>query len=191
MARYKTYPSGRFSRQEKRNLQRKLHDALNKSLRDSLTDCYDDRKFMLESLTRMSQDAKARGECFVIYFIDIDNFKKFNDLHTHVVGDHVLQETAISIKSCMRIADILFRYGGDEFVLGVVIRVKPGDDSLKHITQLAQNIADRVSQSAIISEGEALSVSVTIGWQIIDLSISIEDAIKKASRKMKLHKQPK
>ena len=52
---------------------------------------------------------------FVVALFDLDNFKQINDTHGHGMGDRVLQETALALKTSMRPGDLLARIGGDEF----------------------------------------------------------------------------
>jgi diguanylate cyclase (GGDEF)-like protein len=57
---------------------------------------------------------KSRRQ-FVVVLFDLDNFKQINDTHGHMMGDRVLQETALALKTSMRPGDYLARIGGDEF----------------------------------------------------------------------------
>jgi len=57
---------------------------------------------------------------FSLLFIDLDNFKVFNDTYGHTVGDEVLKEFAIILKSAVRKIDFAGRYGGDEFIVVLV-----------------------------------------------------------------------
>jgi diguanylate cyclase (GGDEF)-like protein len=62
---------------------------------------------------------------FVVALFDLDNFKQINDTHGHVMGDRVLQETALALKTSMRPGDVLARIGGDEFaaiVMGLTLK---------------------------------------------------------------------
>jgi diguanylate cyclase (GGDEF)-like protein len=62
---------------------------------------------------------------FVVALFDLDNFKQINDTHGHAMGDRVLQETALALKTSMRPSDLLARLGGDEFaaiVSGMTLR---------------------------------------------------------------------
>ena len=49
--------------------------------------------------------------------IDLDHFKRINDLHGHAAGDQVLQAFAAVATACLRDGDVLARYGGEEFVV--------------------------------------------------------------------------
>ena len=56
------------------------------------------------------------GLAFALLFMDIDFFKEINDAHGHAAGNRALKELSILFKKCVRESDILFRYGGDEFI---------------------------------------------------------------------------
>jgi diguanylate cyclase (GGDEF)-like protein len=67
------------------------------------------------------------GTPFCVAMVDIDGFKKVNDRHGHMIGDEVLKQFASELKSVCRPADVIGRWGGDEFV--VVIDGKLSDAS--------------------------------------------------------------
>ncbi len=54
---------------------------------------------------------------FTLYFVDFDNFKKVNDIKGHLIGDKVLKDTCDVLKNVIGDKGLLFRYGGDEFVV--------------------------------------------------------------------------
>ena len=86
------------------------------ALTDSLTGLYNYR-FFQESLQReLSRASRSRAPLSLIV-LDLDNFKLINDTHTHVVGDRVLRHLADLIQRHSRKANVVVRYGGDEFCI--------------------------------------------------------------------------
>lgn len=61
--------------------------------------------------------SKRSGRYGALMFLDLDNFKPLNDLYGHAAGDLLLVEVARRISSCVREADTVARFGGDEFVV--------------------------------------------------------------------------
>lgn len=69
------------------------------------------------SLARSVQLAQAAQQPFALCVIDVDYFKSINDAFGHRQGDKILSDVTMRMRSALRIGDLLFRYGGDEFVL--------------------------------------------------------------------------
>lgn len=86
------------------------------SIKDSVTDLYNYRYFQ-ETLDIEVSRAKRCQYNICCFMIDIDYYKVVNDNYGHAFGDFVLKELALCIKACFRQADILVRYGGDEFAI--------------------------------------------------------------------------
>jgi two-component system, cell cycle response regulator len=84
------------------------HDELEESARrDPLTGL----------LNRRALDHFARPDArFGVLMLDIDHFKRVNDVHGHQVGDVVLRDVAAACRSALRTSDLVFRFGGEEFV---------------------------------------------------------------------------
>jgi len=59
----------------------------------------------------------SNSETYSLVFIDIDNFRRFNNEYGHKAGDVVLQKASDTIKNTIRSFDRAYRYGGDEFVI--------------------------------------------------------------------------
>ena len=92
---------------------RRLQEA---ALTDVLTG-FPNRRYAIERFQQewlATNRSKRPLSCMVI---DIDNFKTINDTHGHDVGDIVLKQTALAIKSGLRAQDVVCRTGGDEFVV--------------------------------------------------------------------------
>ncbi|MDE1900891.1 MAG: diguanylate cyclase [Alphaproteobacteria bacterium] len=75
------------------------------------------RKFFDREAARAVADARASGALLSFVMVDIDHFKKFNDTHGHLIGDHVLRLVARTLVENLKGRDIIARYGGEEFVI--------------------------------------------------------------------------
>ncbi|SEO54615.1 diguanylate cyclase (GGDEF) domain-containing protein [Luteibacter sp. UNC138MFCol5.1] len=102
---------------------------LNDSERDKLTGLYNRRSFeqRLQRLLKL-QRQRARGPSddgvpgdrvsqLYLAILDIDHFKRINDTYGHVYGDEVILMLAQQMRACFRSSDVLFRFGGEEFVV--------------------------------------------------------------------------
>lgn len=83
---------------------------------DQLTDL-PNRNLLAERFAQALASARRYDRLLAALFLDLDGFKPINDLHGHHVGDAVLREVAQRLKQCMRDADTVCRFGGDEFVI--------------------------------------------------------------------------
>jgi len=84
--------------------------------RDGLTGVYN-RHYMNAHLENVIEVVKTTNQNFCIAMFDIDHFKKFNDTYGHLHGDKVLKDVSAYVKSKLRVTDVLYRYGGEEFVI--------------------------------------------------------------------------
>jgi len=112
----------------------KLRETLrNQSIRDPLTGLFN-RRYMEETLERELRRAERNHCPLSIVMLDLDRFKGFNDTFGHDTGDVVLAEFGRLLRSSMRSADVVCRYGGEEFVL--ILPEATAEDSLYRIEQL-------------------------------------------------------
>ncbi len=95
-----------------RGMMRQLEDLAST---DELTGLYNRRYFITKAEAELNR--LRPGHQSGLALIDLDHFKRINDLHGHATGDRVLQTFASVARSCLRDGDILARYGGEEFVL--------------------------------------------------------------------------
>lgn len=75
------------------------------------------RQVFKERLRAEFIKATHRKQTFAVAMVDVDDLKRINDRWGHQVGDRVLQETAVALRNQARRADVIARYGGDEFAL--------------------------------------------------------------------------
>jgi len=83
---------------------------------DPLTSIFNRRHFMEIACMNIERERRLNGECYIVLF-DLDRFKSINDTYGHAIGDDVLIETALRVKSIIRPYDVFARYGGEEFII--------------------------------------------------------------------------
>jgi two-component system cell cycle response regulator len=123
---------------------------------DGLTELYNPR-YLREFLTQQLARSKRTRERTAVLMLDLDNFKEINDLLGHPTGDRVLMAVASTIRSCVRAADSVARYGGDEFAV-----VLPGA-SRRQAERVAQRILRKVREVYIEGENSPVGVTISAG----------------------------
>ncbi len=93
-----------------------FHRTKELSITDPLTRLYN-RRYLNERLEEEIQRAKRYGKHLTALLVDIDYFKQYNDLYGHLQGDEVLKKLAFLFQDNTRHADIVARFGGEEFVV--------------------------------------------------------------------------
>lgn len=83
---------------------------------DGLTGIYNRRFFDLKIREEFHRSLR-HGHNFSLLICDLDNFKNYNDRFGHLAGDDLLVELSMIIKSNLRVEDLVFRYGGEEFAI--------------------------------------------------------------------------
>ncbi|MGW5361862.1 diguanylate cyclase [Actinopolymorpha pittospori] len=112
--------------------------------------------------------ARRRESRFAILLADIDHFKRINDTHGHLAGDHVLREVAARMRAVIRTEDVAGRFGGEEFVIGM-----PGID-VADAVGAAHRLRTAISGSLLpIRPAEA----GTDGAEVVRLTISVGVAV--------------
>jgi len=84
--------------------------------RESLTGCFNRRAFY-ELFDREADRSRRLGEGLSLLFLDLDHFKAVNDRFGHAAGDRLLQQFAMRLQGVVRETDLIFRWGGEEFVV--------------------------------------------------------------------------
>jgi diguanylate cyclase (GGDEF)-like protein len=118
-----------------------------------------------------------RGEGSVLLFCDLDGFKAVNDERGHGVGDLVLIETARRLEECVRAADVVSRFGGDEFL--ILLDVSGPTD----VDAICRRIADALSRPFDVPGGQA-TIGISIGVATASTDTAADDLIDQADQAM-------
>ena len=123
------------------------------SERDPLTDLANRRHFLavMESMPQ----GQFHG---ALLMVDIDHFKHVNDEHGHAAGDAVICEVARRLTSAVRSADLVVRWGGEEFLVFVPV------GGSEHVESLASRILESIGGSPIATPDGSLRVTASAGF---------------------------
>ena len=136
----------------------RLRETLrDQSIRDPLTGLFN-RRHLQESLDKELQRAKRKERPLSIIFLDLDHFKRFNDVFGHEAGDTVLQSMADIFRRHFRKDDIICRYGGEEFAI-----VLP-ESSIQHAHARADSLRLAMKDLKLVHRGVLLDpVTLSMG----------------------------
>ena len=119
---------------ERKLAERALQDL---SIRDPLTNLYNRRYFNKRIEEEISRATRQQSR-FALLLCDLDNFKKVNDTRSHQFGDEILKAAGQAIQEATRDVDFVFRWGGDEFVVILLV------DDRQGIIDAGERIRERV-----------------------------------------------
>jgi diguanylate cyclase (GGDEF)-like protein len=132
----------------------------NQSIRDPLTGLFN-RRYLEETMQRELARSVRNGQPLAVVAIDVDHFKRFNDMHGHEAGDKVLVELAGVLRRGIRSTDVACRFGGEEFVL--LMPDSPLETAIERVEALRQQIRElRVSVNDIVLEAITMSAGIAI-----------------------------
>jgi diguanylate cyclase (GGDEF)-like protein len=151
------------------------------SLQDPLTGLANRRAFEPVA-TRALADLRVGGRPFALAVIDIDQFKRVNDRHSHVVGDAVLRALGDVLRGTLRGADFAARIGGDEVV------VLFPDASAAEASAACERIGRAVAVYDWTTLSPQLSVTVSIGVAAAQPDDTVDALMHRADRLMYTHK---
>jgi diguanylate cyclase (GGDEF)-like protein len=144
---------------------------------DDLTGLLNRRRFA-ELGERERRLAHRQGTSLSLVLLDVDNFKHINDRHGHSGGDAVLQAMGRVLRESSRSTDIVGRWGGEEFVL--LLPGAAGAGAL-HVTE---RVRETVAQQVIVSAGQALRWTVSVGVAQLRPDESFESLVRRADQAM-------
>ncbi len=144
------------SERENAALQAEREQLIQQASTDVLTGVANRRHFH-EFLEEHFRLAARYGTPLSLFLVDLDHFKQLNDTYGHLVGDEVLRAVAARMRSVLRDADLLARFGGEEFV--VVLPSTPLDGAVQSAERVREALASRPVEAA----GQAIPVTASFG----------------------------
>jgi diguanylate cyclase (GGDEF)-like protein len=128
------------------------------------------RKALAGRFAELAQQATVTGEPVALVLVDIDRFKDVNDEHGHERGDAVLKEVAYVMRRTLRSFELVYRLGGDEFLI-----VLPGS-----ALGVAQELAERVREALELARPGGLAITASVGVASAHGGMSFEDLFREA-----------
>lgn len=153
----------------------KLEQAKEEARVDALTGLPNRRAFD-ERIQQAHTAFTENGTSYAVALLDVDHFKKFNDVHGHAVGDKVLEVVGEVLRRTQRGTDHVARYGGEEFVL--LLERLPG--------HMAKSVVDRhrgrIGKSTLRVDGKDLSITVSAGVADVQPGESMKSVMQRADQ---------
>ena len=107
------------------------------------------RRYIWEFARQIIERARRRNERMTLLIFDIDNFKQYNDVYGHSVGDEILKQAAVLMRRCCRGHDVVGRVGGDEFA--AIFWDDPQRKSHKDEAERRSALADHPKEAIFIA----------------------------------------
>ncbi len=171
-------------KEEIEDLNRRLNIKVKKleqiATHDYLTGLFNFGYFQ-DALSNMLEDNNRRTrkhESICLVMADIDHFKSFNDTYGHEAGNIALRQVADTISDLARAADIVCRYGGEEFV--VILPDCPIDGA----ALFAERVREKIESTPVIINGNEIDITISIGCAACDCAQSPRACISNADSKL-------
>lgn len=145
-----------------------LDSAKRESLIDPLLRVWN-RGAIMDILARENDHAQRQNSKLALLMVDIDHFKRVNDIYGHPAGDEVLIEVVNAIRQQLRSYDSLGRYGGEEFMI-----VLP-NTGRHEVSRLAERLRLAVEKNTLSVEDQQLHCTISLGVAVIDGSTPRQD----------------
>lgn len=176
----------RFSEQEQGNIESLLaallfpmrnallyRTATQSALRDPLTGT-GNRIAMDQTLQREIELSRRHLQPLSVLMLDIDHFKQVNDIHGHSTGDNVLKAVAASIKHQLRNVDMVFRYGGEEFLILL------SNTCREAAAMVGERLRFAVQSEEYVADAHTILLTVSLGCSTLLPGESAESLLRRA-----------
>ncbi len=151
--------------------------ALESACEDPLTGV-PNRAALDNHLPRDISLAQRHGQPLSLLVVDVDHFKEVNDNYGHQTGDRALCKLVEVMRECVRGTDMIYRYGGDEFVISL-----PGTDR-EGALDVAERIRHRIERTSLELDNVRLVLSASIGIAEIHDRDTLNSVFRRADEAM-------
>jgi len=161
--------------QQRRELRDTLEKVQTLASRDALTGLYN-RRHMQDRLVDSAKRHERYGERFTVVLVDLDHFKRINDVHGHRVGDEALMAFASAATLALRESDTVGRWGGEEFLF-----ILPNTSPTKALVAL-DRLRAALQHCSISSRVPGLRVAFSAGVAQHDLAAPVHRTLERADQ---------
>jgi two-component system, cell cycle response regulator len=149
-------------------------------IRDDLTGLFNARH-LREQLEKVLSERHQAGAEPALLFLDVDRFKEVNEVHGHQAAGRVLNELGFVISQSVRVDDVAFRYGGDEFV----ILVSGGLAGAKLVGERIRKRIESHTFRVLGLKGSAkVQITVSLGLCVMSKGATVESVLNQADQAM-------
>lgn len=164
-------------RQQRADLAAALEKLQELATRDELTQVHN-RRHMVDCMRIEQLQHERTGAPLCLALIDLDLFKNVNDRHGHRAGDEVLRKFATTAKAALRSADLLGRWGGEEFI--VMFTNTP----LEQAQIALQRLREQLAAITFDDIAPGLKVTFSAGLMQLDVQVRLESSIESVDQAM-------
>jgi diguanylate cyclase (GGDEF)-like protein len=142
-------------------------------MRDPLTDT-GNRIAMEQMLHREVDMARRHMQPLSVLMLDLDHFKQINDSYGHGTGDEALKAVAATLKNQLRNVDMVFRFGGEEFL------VLLSNTSREAAALVGERLRMAVLELQYLVQGRAIDLSISLGCATLLPAESVDSLLRRA-----------
>jgi diguanylate cyclase (GGDEF)-like protein len=151
----------------------RYRDAVTAALADPLTGA-GNRIALTSTLQREIELAKRYEQSMAVLMVDLDHFKCINESYGHTLGDQILKQLVQTIKGEIRGSDVVFRYGGEEFVVLLT------NTNQSTALDVAERLRLSVNKMELERDGKAVNASVSIGVSMLHPADTVTRILERA-----------
>ena len=122
------------------------------------------RRYYISNFSTLIEQCARYRHKLALLMIDVDNFKQINDTHGHLEGDRILKAIASILKHCARGADIIARFGGEEFIVALQ------DTDCDGAARVAGRIQEQIRQLSCGQGEQRCGITASIGLSCYEKS---------------------